>query len=68
MTDFDPAAVAEAAEWWSAEDVARGFAATAGSGQEQSVTAPLGQETADRFCKIWADSGTTTAGMCTTCA
>lgn len=69
MTDFAPAPVAEAAEWWSAEDVARGFAATtattattasaatAAPGQEQSVTAPLDQETVDRFCRIWADSG-----------
>ncbi|MFI7366127.1 DUF6357 family protein [Streptomyces sp. NPDC050149] len=63
MTDFTPAAVAEAAEWWSAEDVARGFAATPATpaasapGQEQSVTAPLDQETVDRFCRIWADSG-----------
>ncbi|MFE9859363.1 DUF6357 family protein [Streptomyces sp. NPDC005780] len=60
MTDFTPAAVAEAAGWWSAEDVTRGFAATAAtpaSGQEQSVTAPLDQEAVDRFCKIWADSG-----------
>lgn len=63
MRDFAPAAVAEAAEWWTAEDVARGFAATTATtatpapGQEQSVTAPLDRDSVDRFCTIWADSG-----------
>ncbi|WP_371930312.1 DUF6357 family protein [Streptomyces poriferorum] len=42
MTDFALATVAAAAEWWSAEDVARGFAETAASGQEQSVAPPPG--------------------------
>ncbi|MFC5058594.1 DUF6357 family protein [Saccharothrix xinjiangensis] len=52
--DFTPAAVAEAARWWSAEDVARGFAA---AGREQPPTAPLDPEAVDRFCRTWADSG-----------
>ncbi|XVS66451.1 DUF6357 family protein [Actinosynnema sp. CA-299493] len=55
VEDFTPAAVAEAARWWSAEDIARGFAAT--SGRERSATAPLDREAVDRFCRIWADSG-----------
>lgn len=57
MEDFTPAAVAEAAEWWRPEDVARGFAATAALEGERPTTAPLDQEAVDRFCKIWADSG-----------
>ncbi|RSN05193.1 hypothetical protein DMC63_38770 [Streptomyces sp. WAC 05977] len=50
---FTPDAVAEAVAWWSAEDIARGFAA---AGEQEQAT-PLDQETVDRFCKIWADSG-----------
>ncbi|MFD6069833.1 MULTISPECIES: DUF6357 family protein [Amycolatopsis] len=51
--EFTPAAVAEAVAWWSAEDIARGFAAAG----ERELPAPFDQETVDRFCKIWADSG-----------
>ncbi|WP_250293933.1 hypothetical protein [Streptomyces atroolivaceus] len=40
MTDFTPASVAEAAEWSSAEDVAKGFAATAALGKERSGVTP----------------------------
>ncbi|MBB4905910.1 DUF6357 family protein [Actinophytocola algeriensis] len=57
MEDFTPAAVAEAVKWWSAEDIARGFAATAALDHERSATAPLDREAADRFCRIWADAG-----------
>ncbi|MGW0785502.1 DUF6357 family protein [Streptomyces sp. NPDC002913] len=57
LKDFTPAAVAEEAEWWGADDVARGFAATAALEQEQSATARLDQDALDRFCRIWADSG-----------
>jgi len=57
MKDFTPATVAEAAEWWSAEGIARGFAATAAPEQEQSATAPLDQEAVNRFCRVWADDG-----------
>ncbi|MFH8758288.1 hypothetical protein [Streptomyces atroolivaceus] len=35
-----PAAVAEAAEWWSAEDVAKGLAATAALGEKRSCVTP----------------------------
>ncbi|WP_053734006.1 DUF6357 family protein [Nocardia sp. NRRL S-836] len=52
LKDFTPAAVAQAGPW-SAEDVARGFAASA---PEQAVPA-LDKEAVDRFCEIWADSG-----------
>jgi len=58
--DFTPAAVAEAAKRWGAEDIARGFAATAATaalGRERPATAPLDREAVDRFCRIWADSG-----------
>ncbi|MFE5239502.1 MULTISPECIES: DUF6357 family protein [unclassified Streptomyces] len=57
MKDFTPGAVAEAAEWWSADDVARGFAATAALEEAQSASARLDQDALDRFCRIWADSG-----------
>ncbi|MGW1813775.1 hypothetical protein ACWCQM_09425 [Streptomyces sp. NPDC002125] len=57
MKDFTPAAVAEAAEWWSADEVARGFAETAALEEERSATARLDQDALDRFCRIWADSG-----------
>ncbi|WP_424187423.1 DUF6357 family protein [Actinokineospora sp. G85] len=52
MPDFTPAAVAEAAGWWSAEEIAAGFATG-----EQEQTAPTDREAVDRFCRIWADSG-----------
>ncbi|WP_203686681.1 hypothetical protein [Streptomyces sp. SID14515] len=56
--DFTPATVAEAARWWSAEDIARGFAETAAAAaEEQSATAPSDQKAVDRFCAIWADTG-----------
>lgn len=54
VDDFTPDAVAGAGPWWSAEDVARGFAAV---GPERPATAPLDREAVDRFCAIWADSG-----------
>ncbi|CCH32271.1 DUF6357 family protein [Saccharothrix espanaensis] len=54
--DFTPAAVAQAADWWSAEDIARGFAAVAALEAEQP-TAPLDREAVERFCRTWADSG-----------
>ncbi|MCX5400980.1 hypothetical protein [Streptomyces sp. NBC_00102] len=57
MEDFSPSAVAEAARWWSAEDVGRGFAATAAQDQDGSRTAPHDREAVDRFCKLWADDG-----------
>lgn len=52
MADFTPATVAAAADWWRAEDIARGFAA-----QAPEPSAPLDQEALDRFYRIWADSG-----------
>ncbi|MEU4804978.1 DUF6357 family protein [Actinosynnema sp. NPDC023587] len=55
--DFTPATVAQAAQWWSAEDIAKGFAATSALAQEQFTTAPLDQEKLTRFRRIWADSG-----------
>jgi hypothetical protein len=57
LEDFTPAAVAQAAPWWSDEDIARGFAAAAALGDEPSPSAPLDREAVDRFCRIWADSG-----------
>jgi hypothetical protein len=57
LEDFTPAAVAQTAPWWSAEDIARGFAAAAALGGEPSPTAPLDRDAVDRFCRIWADSG-----------
>ncbi|MBM7058760.1 DUF6357 family protein [Streptomyces durocortorensis] len=57
LRDFTPGTVGESAPWWSAEDITRGFAATAASEQGRSATAPLDQGEVDRFCKIWADSG-----------
>ncbi|RSN31956.1 hypothetical protein DL990_18620 [Amycolatopsis sp. WAC 01416] len=53
LEDFTPAAVAEAVAWWSAEDVARGFAAVG----DQERAAPFDRELVERFCEIWADSG-----------
>lgn len=53
--DFTPELVAEAGEWWSPEDVARGFAATPEPDAGQA--APRDREALTSFCKIWADSG-----------
>ncbi|ROP37168.1 DUF6357 family protein [Saccharothrix texasensis] len=53
MGDFTPAAVAESVEWWSAEAIERGFAATPG----QEEPAPLDRRATERFCRLWADSG-----------
>ncbi|MFD4636406.1 DUF6357 family protein [Lentzea sp. NPDC058436] len=53
LRDFTPAAVAEAGERWSPEDVARGFAAAPAPEQ----AAPLDREALTSFCKIWADTG-----------
>ncbi|MBB5957253.1 hypothetical protein FHS29_003846 [Saccharothrix tamanrassetensis] len=55
--DFTPDAVAAAVDWWSAEDIAKGFAAAAALEPERSGGAPLEREAVDRFCQIWADSG-----------
>ncbi|SMC49021.1 DUF6357 family protein [Lentzea albidocapillata] len=55
VRDFTPAVVAEAGEWWSPEDIAKGFAATPAPDGEQA--APLDREALTSFCKIWADSG-----------
>ncbi|MER7863714.1 DUF6357 family protein [Amycolatopsis japonica] len=52
LEDFTPAAVAEEVAWWSDEDIEKGFAAA-----RREQPAPFDQETVDRFCKIWADSG-----------
>ncbi|UVS80491.1 DUF6357 family protein [Actinokineospora sp. UTMC 2448] len=54
MEDFTPEAVAETVGWWSAEDIAKGFAATTTPEQEQT---PPDREAVDRFCQLWADSG-----------
>lgn len=54
MDDFTPAAVAGAAQW-SAEDVARGFAAADALRPERAPA--LDREAVDRFCRIWADTG-----------
>lgn len=54
MEDFSPTTVAETVSWWSAEDIARGFDETTDLDREPP---PLDQETVNRFCKIWADSG-----------
>ncbi|MDX8050700.1 DUF6357 family protein [Lentzea sp. BCCO 10_0798] len=53
--DFTPGAVAETVTWWSADDIAKGFAAA--PERARSETAPLDREAVDRFCEIWADSG-----------
>ncbi|MEU4807120.1 DUF6357 family protein [Actinosynnema sp. NPDC023587] len=55
--DFTPVIVAQEVQWWSAEDIAKGFAATVASGPEQTPITPLDREAVDRFCRIWADSG-----------
>ncbi|MFJ8045806.1 DUF6357 family protein [Kitasatospora sp. NPDC096147] len=55
--DLTPAVVAEAAPWWSGEQIARGFAASAGPGAEPAEGEPLDPAAVDRFCRIWADSG-----------
>ncbi|WP_439658513.1 DUF6357 family protein [Lentzea sp. HUAS TT2] len=52
VRDFTPEAVAEAGEW-SAEDIAKGFAAT----PAPEHAGPLDPEALTSFCKIWADSG-----------
>ncbi|RAO61028.1 DUF6357 family protein [Micromonospora saelicesensis] len=57
LEDFTPNAVAQAAPWWSDDDIARGFAAAAALSGERSLTAPLDRDAVDRFCRIWADSG-----------
>ncbi|GHH39078.1 hypothetical protein GCM10017774_30070 [Lentzea cavernae] len=54
VRNFTPEAVAGAGQWWSPEDVAKGFAATPAPVAEQ---APLDREALTRFCEIWADSG-----------
>lgn len=50
--DFTPESVAEAGEW-SAEDIAKGFAAT----PAPEDAGPLDPEALTSFCEIWADSG-----------
>jgi hypothetical protein len=55
LRDFTPEAVAEAGEWWSPEDIAKGFAATPAPDGE--LAAPLYREALTGFCEIWADSG-----------
>ncbi|MEV0675321.1 hypothetical protein AB0I60_02230 [Actinosynnema sp. NPDC050436] len=60
--DVTPAAVAEAADRWGAEDIARGFALD----EQQPVNAPLDWEAVDRFCRFWADSGYNDRWACTT--
>ena len=55
VRDFTPAAVADAGERWSPEDIAKGFAATPAPDGE--LAAPLDREALTRFCEIWADSG-----------
>ncbi|MGW0857640.1 DUF6357 family protein [Streptomyces sp. NPDC002690] len=59
--DFTTGTVAESARWWHAEDIARGFAATAAQEaaqeKERHTTAPRDREAVDRFCALWADDG-----------
>ncbi|MCX2946822.1 DUF6357 family protein [Lentzea sp. NEAU-D7] len=55
VRDFTPDAVAETVSWWSADDIAKGFAAA--PQRARSETEPLGREAVDSFCRIWADSG-----------
>ncbi|MFD0556462.1 hypothetical protein FB566_1702 [Stackebrandtia endophytica] len=54
LRDFSPATVAETVAWWSIEAIEKGFAET--SAPDTELT-PFDQDTVDRFCKIWADSG-----------
>lgn len=55
--EFTPAAVEEAVDWWSADGIASGFAATAAREQARLDVEPLDRAAVDRFRAICAGYG-----------
>lgn len=55
--DFTPAVVAELVDWWSAEDIANGFATVATDEPEQAPASSLPRKAVERFRWLWAATG-----------